>query len=153
MSSFTRPLDVRQIGENRWKVLSPFIYWIGKEGSGDFIFIDKGFETDFSSVPWIFQWLVPKYGGQNHGSVLHDFLYRYQFYWTTDTFGNVSRVKCSRKMADMIFLEANAVKKVFWTRRKLIYAGLRLGGWAAFKNPDKYKMFEPTHILELSAYA
>jgi len=56
MSRFTSPLRIEDTGVERdgraiWLVLDSFEYEIGAEGSGYFIRVPSGFETDFASIP------------------------------------------------------------------------------------------------------
>lgn len=77
-----------------------------------------GFKTDFASVPRVpFVYLA--LGDTAHqAATIHDFLY----------FSAI----CTRKMADDVLLEAMGVLGMPWWRRWTIYAGVRVGGWAAW---------------------
>lgn len=51
-------------------LLEDFVFIVGS-ASG---VIPKGFQTDFESVPWWAQWLVPRAGRSLRASVIHDYL-------------------------------------------------------------------------------
>ena len=118
MSSFTEPLTVTKIGERTWKVARGFRYYVGAEGSADFIDVPEGFETDFASVPQPFWNIFPPDGEYTQAAVLHDYLY------------NQRRVHGrSRAACDGIFLEAMKVLKVGYLQRWTIYLAVRSFGW------------------------
>lgn len=119
MSSFTGHLTVTKIGPRLWRVERQFIYFVGEENSNEFITVPRGFTTDFASVPRLFWTILPPDGTYTQAAVLHDFLYHTQQY--------------SRKRSDEIFLEAMAVLKVWWVRRRIIYMAVRLFGWIPWK--------------------
>lgn len=119
MSSFTATLDVRDMGNGRdWMVLTPFRYYAGEPGSGEYYDVPEFFVTDFASVPWGLRWLVPVHGRHGKAVVLHDYLYR--------------KLLVPRLRADQLMLEACEVLGCSWTRKRLLYRGVRLGGWRAF---------------------
>lgn len=132
MSSFTSPLDVREADDgNHWKLLTEFDYERGLLGSGDIIRVPAGFITDFASVPKILWNILPPIGLAGKAAVIHDWLYAGQQF--------------SRAETDGIYLEAMAALGVGWAQRYAMYAGVRLGGWVAWKehqkrgDPDKIK--------------
>ena len=57
---FISNLDVRKIGKNKWKLLSPLVY----DGTSKII-VPIGFETDFASVPRLVWWFCAP-GAGNH---------------------------------------------------------------------------------------
>ncbi len=52
------------------RVVEDFYYTVG--GVTDYI--PAGFQTDFESVPWWAQWLVPRAGRSLRAAVIHDYL-------------------------------------------------------------------------------
>ena len=83
------------------------------------ITVPVGFYTDFASVPRL-GIIYALLGDRAHEpAVVHDFLY----YMGMTT----------RKMADDILLEAMGVEGLPWWQRWPIYAGVRVGGWYAWK--------------------
>jgi len=106
-------VQVEQIDARNWRLLAPLAYvdryqrrWV----------IPEGFVTDFASVPKPLTGLIPRSGRHNAAAVLHDWLY-------------VTR-PLPRKEADRLFLEAMADSGVTIPHRGLMWAAVRLGGWA-----------------------
>jgi len=119
MSSFTKPLIVKKLKSGLWEVVVGFKYYVGEEGSKDFVFVPSGFKTDFASVPRIFWAILPPDGHYTQASCLHDFLYSKKVR---------SRVEC-----DKIFLESMKVLKVSWWKRRVIFHAVRLFGFIPWK--------------------
>lgn len=86
--------------------------------------VPVGFKTDFASVPRLFWRIVPPAGPHGAAAVVHDFLYVRQGQWTR---GGVDKLfyKC---------LESLGVPP--W-KRKLMYIGVRLGGWIGWNRNKK----------------
>ena len=122
MSSFTAPLRLEYLDGRKWKVLEPFEYHVGEEGSGEVIAVPAGFITDFASVPRFFWRVLPPTGPYGKGAVIHDFLYSGQ------------PPSYDRARADAIFLEAMAVVGVNWLTRYTMYAAVRVGGGAVWNH-------------------
>ena len=85
--------------------------------------IKRGFLTDLSSIPRLFQSAVPKIGRHLQPSVVHDWLYDYDEGFT-------------RLEADQMMLDGMKLMKVSWLRRQAIYRSVRVGGWTAW-GPEK----------------
>lgn len=88
------------------------------------VVVPENFRSDGASMPRLFWRLIghPFQMQYLREAILHDWLYRTQ--------------PCSRALADRIFYELLAGKVKPW-RRKLIYLGLRLGGWVAWRQNRK----------------
>lgn len=121
---FLDPLEVVQIGEGRWRLLREFRF--DSAVLGGRLVIDAGFETDFASVPrWTWGGYALVANTAQAAAVLHDWAYRLK--------------RWPRREADALFLEAMSTDgsavgipcTATW-RRWLIYAGVRVGGWAAW---------------------
>ncbi len=155
MSSFTKKLKVSPLPDGRnWEVEEPFTYHIGTKFSRHYIRVKKGFVTDFAStdvLQWIANivlilysglvWILPHwtgvvflaivflalsitpYGKQGKGAVLHDWLYHSK---------EIMGKPITRKVADDVFLEAMIVAKTTIWKARLIYYGVRIGGWPAW---------------------
>jgi len=127
MSSFTTPLVVTPLDNGKqWKLTRAFTYHIGEETSKEKIVVPIGFITDFASVPRLLWPLIPSFGRYGKAAVLHDYLYSIQY-------------KNSRSTCDDIFYEAMSVLDVKWWRKRLIYRGVRIGGWVAWNKYAKAK--------------
>jgi hypothetical protein len=119
MSSFTDQLDLRDLGDRTFQLLSPFTYHVGIEESDEVIIVPQGFITDFASVPRIFWNIFPPYGKYGKAAVVHDALYQ--------TKG--MRGKYTRKECDEIFLQCMEVLNVGFLTRRIIYRNVRMFGW------------------------
>lgn len=106
--------DDRQL----YQLLAPFSYQSGV--AARVITVPKDFVTDFASVPRIP--LVYDALGDlaQQPAVIHDFLY--------------STAPVPREIADLVLLEAMELTGVPWIKRKLIYAGVRMGGASHYGN-------------------
>lgn len=105
----------------RCELLEPFVFVDGITT----IAVDKGFTTDFNSVPrflwrWFPPWDYPAAG------VVHDFLYRYP--------RGLTRQQCDEKHRRI--LEVFGARPSF---RGAVYLGLRAGGWVPW---DNYRLSE-----------
>lgn len=116
---FLDPLDVRQIGQGRWRLLHEFRFDSAVLGCR--LIVDAGRETDFASVPEapFAKWIAGGYA--NAESVLHDEAYRVRLF--------------SRAQADALFLEAMStdgtglgVPRMKPWRRLAMYAAVRAFG-------------------------
>lgn len=110
---FLSDLVVRDLGDNNWKVLQPLVYQ-GRKQKFD---VPAGAETDFASVPILFQWLIPRSGKYTKAAVLHDYLWRVP----------EAHVGVSRGEADDIFRRCLQELGVPLLRRWIMWAGVRLG--------------------------
>ena len=121
---FTDPLTITKITRTLWRVEVSFDYY---SKGGDVINIPKGFVTDLASIPrpfWSF--IGPPAGGRYaQSAVVHDFLY------TTQEF--------TRLKTDRLFYEGMEVLGTPRWRRTLMFAAVRLGGWAPWENYQKKK--------------
>jgi len=124
MSTFTTPLRLEHVktvpGERQlFKVLDPFVYEIGRKGSGYYVTVPAGFVTDFASVPRVLWSLFPPIGEYGKAAVVHDWLYHYSSGFS----------KC---VADAVFYEAMKALGVSWPRRTAIYLAVVLFGKPSF---------------------
>lgn len=125
MSRFTQDAEPlgRFISADVFRLEEPMEYWVGEEGKGALVRVPKGFETDFASIPLVFQNLLSKFDVSRRAAIVHDYLYR-----THGKGGIYSREQC-----DKIFLEAMEILGVPWLRRKTMYRAVRLFGWTSWK--------------------
>lgn len=93
------------------------------------VHIPAGMWTDFGSSPWFARWAVPNMGRGLAAYLGHDYLYKTQ--------------PCTRRYADRLMLEIMRWYGVPWWRRLLAYAGVRLGGWPAWKRNRAEIMASP----------
>jgi hypothetical protein len=119
MSKFTQALIVTPLDDGQnWVVLGEFGYDVGEEDSGDTIMVERGFVTDFASIPRLLWVIFPKWGKYGNAAVIHDWLY-----WVQTR---------SRKESDAIMLEAMGILRVSKITRHLIYRAVRVFGWWAW---------------------
>ena len=100
------------VDDGEWRLAKPLTY--SSEVAGRVITVPAGFKTDLASVPRlpVVYWLCG--GRANKPAVVHDFLY--------------STGILARDIADAVFLEAMGVVGVPFAYRRLMWAGVRLGG-------------------------
>ena len=104
--------------EPRMRVLARASFY-DSEKLGRAIFVPKGFETDYASVPRALWWLYPPSGDYDDAAVVHDYLY----------FNGPNVIPgLTRKEADDVFLEALKRSGVSWQRRSILYRAVRIGG-------------------------
>ena len=85
------------------------------------IYVPRGFETDFASVPRL-PIIYSLFGDKaHHESVIHDHLYR------------ILPHLCTRKEADQVFLEAMKARGKSWFIRNAMYQGVRMGGKSSWR--------------------
>lgn len=116
--SFT-PLVVREQGRLGskppvWVLTEPLTYVDpdGREHTAT-----EGMDTDFASVPFFVQWLVPRTGRHNKAAVIHDHL------WDEAAEG-----RFDRSDADRVFRLALAELGVSFIRRWMMWTAVRQGG-------------------------
>lgn len=128
MSSFTKPLQVENVDDRRWKLLEEFDYFIGDVDSSESVSVPAGTVTDFASIPRPLWNILPPWGKYGKAAVIHDFMYS-QHQITS----NGKQVDIERKQADDIFLEAMKVLGVGTITRYAMYYAVRVFGhrpWA-----------------------
>jgi hypothetical protein len=118
MSRFLDPLKVETLDGQIWTTLEDMDYEIGCLGSKRRVVVPAGTKTDFGSVPRCLWALVSPIGHATRAFVLHDFLYQSQPY---------PRQKC-----DAILAEAMDVLSCQHWYTRIIYLGVRAGGWIAW---------------------
>ncbi len=132
MSSFLTPLEVEYLDGDHWLLHEPFIYILGPDTSGkERVEVPKGFVTDFASVPRPLWNILPPTGKYGKAAVIHDFLYQRR---AVTTFLNGLAIRfVERGEADAILNEGMEVLGVSRFTRWIVYYGVRIGGWAAWK--------------------
>lgn len=123
MSPFESPLIMEDIsesghGNSRFILRVPLVYY--SKSLNKTIVVPEGFVTDLASVPVGLWNILPKQGPWDKAAVVHDYLY---------VMNGVTR-----KEADGVLLEAMQDLKVSAWQSRLIYMGVRVGGWLPWKN-------------------
>lgn len=130
MSSFTEMPPLQPLaGGVLWKVTADMTYYEGEEGSECYVVVPKGAVTDLASIPRVFRAIFDPWGKYGPAAIVHDQLYTDKAMFIKGTYTPISR-----KRADDIFLEAMGVLEVSAWQRYTIYAGVRVGGWMAWKD-------------------
>lgn len=85
--------------------------------------VPAGFKTDLASTPRLLWPIIPPFGRHTKAAVVHDYLY--------------ATAKVPRKRADRILYEAVLDADGSWCLAAVMYLGVRIGGWVAWKNHRK----------------
>jgi len=88
------------------------------------ICVESRFVSDLASVPRLFRGVFPRFGPWNAAAVVHDWLYRE---------GKIGDEAITRVEADKIFLAMMRDNPEVGWRAWPMYAGVRLGGWIAWR--------------------
>lgn len=130
MSGYLTPLRVEAVDAVRWKLLDDFL-WQGSQG--DVFVIPAGAYTDFATVPWWTQSLVPKTGTWTKAAVVHDKMcddlrayHRYPAGYPDPPFSSID--------TDAIFRKNARAEGTGWIRGELLWLGVR---WGALANPAR----------------
>lgn len=122
MSHFAAQAQVEPIGDFKWKLISPLVYFSGLRNVS-IITVPSGFINDGASVPRIFWNLIMPTGLHFAAAILHDWLY-----FCGDH---------SKAVADGLFLEAMESLKVPRWRRWIMFYVVLFFGWKAWYNHRK----------------
>ena len=111
---FARPdqFTVRRVDAVTWELKLPLLY----QGSRQSFTVPAGYRTDFATVPWFAQWLIPRTGVWTLAAVLHDWLI---------THGIPAGLITSRD-CDGVFRRVLREEGTDFVRRWLMWCGVRL---------------------------
>lgn len=119
-TNFTKDLILRfldvDLKDKPFEVYEDFEYHVGGLGSGNVIYIKKGYRTDFASIPRFFHRVLNPIGPWGKAAVVHDYLC------------DESPHTCDHKKAADIFLEAMEVLNVPKHKRLLMYRAVVVFG-------------------------
>jgi hypothetical protein len=107
---------------DQWFLREP-LRW--RADSGHRVCVPQNFVTDFASIPRPLWALLPQWDGYGPAAVMHDYLY-----WAQPM---------SRGEADRYMLEAMRDQKVSRLKRWIVFAGVRAGGWFAWRANTRHK--------------
>ncbi len=123
MSAFTGCLTIRELEPGRlWQLVDPVRYEVGSKGSGAWIEVPSGFETDGASIPTFARLFLAIWGTYGRAAVIHDLLYRLL------AAGTPHQMAPTRRDADRVFREAMAVLGTATALRWAMWAAVRVGG-------------------------
>lgn len=97
---------------------------------------DNHFFTDLGSVPRFFQKAVPIWFDRARfprSYVFHDSAYRHGGHWCASNGKDFSFVEMTRKQIDQLLRDMILAEGGSKTAARLVYAGVRMGGWASWK--------------------
>jgi hypothetical protein len=138
MSGFLTPLQVEYLDGHGWKIHESFEYVLGDVNGAERVIVPIGFVTDFASVPRLFWNVLPPTGKYGKAAVIHDYLYQYRFIVKIGPLPDPAAVRlCERGEADRLLKEGMEVLGVGKVTRWVVYAGVRVGGWAAWQKYRK----------------
>lgn len=120
--AFPLPLVVDASGP-RQVLTEPFVFVSKSRGRVE---VEKGFDTDFASVPRFLWWLYPPWGDYKRPAVVHDWDYWYQ--------------TVPRDVADKTFMEGMEAIGIPWHRRQILYRNVRAFGWLAWRDNRKKRL-------------
>lgn len=135
-------LDVYDERDSYWVVLRPLIF--KSYNTGMEVVVPVGFLTNLASIPAPLRALIQVNGKHRYAAILHDYLYANP---VATQLG--SEIELTRHQCDRFFDEAMAISGVGDARRRMMYAGVRVGGciaWSGHRNgpgdfmvPDKFR--------------
>lgn len=119
MGRFHSSVQAEQLDDGRWCLLAPLVYTMGREDEVKIV-VPVGTTTDFASIPRLLRWLLDPADPQYlRAAVVHDLLYE--------------RRGVARVVADAILVDGMRALGCPCWKRALVYAGVRLGGWWAWR--------------------
>jgi hypothetical protein len=130
---FETRLVVSPFGDGKYWYLREPLKWVAN--SGNTIVVQRGFVTDFASVPRLIWWLFPPWAKYGNAAVVHDYCYWEQ--------------RMSRKEADAVILEGMKDLGVNWLTRQLIYRALRLFGSIAWWQDKRDKAANHIQVIDI----
>jgi len=120
MSAFLNRCSFDVWGDTDWVLLEPLRYRSSILGE---VIVPEAFITDLASIPKVARSVIPQNGRHRYAAIVHDWIYA--------TAGGASQL-CDRHTADCVFMEAMIVLGVPWSKRHLMYAAVRVGGWVTW---------------------
>lgn len=121
MGQFSGPFSVTELPgslrEGRQEVTTAAVLTYISD-KGYIISVPRGFATDFASVPFWLDGIVPSFGPWAKAAIIHDYLYA----------GHGAKRGLTRAWCDNVFREALKACGVSLWRRNAMWAAVRLGG-------------------------
>src|SRR5574341_241530 len=122
---------IRKLNNARlWRLEEPLAY---RARDGRVFLVPAGFITDGASLPRPLWFLYPPFGGEyDRAAIVHDCLYQHAELFTGTDHGHFSRGE-----ADRLMLEMMEVDEFRLTGRRVVYRGIRSGGWWSWRKYRK----------------
>jgi hypothetical protein len=127
------PFTVTRVDPVRWCLVDPLVY----QGQRQSFRIPAGFVTDFATVPWWVQSLIPRTGSWTLAAVLHDWLCTELARWHSYRLPTpflVQVVPVNARDADGLFRRVLREEGTDVVRCWLMWTGVR---WGALANPAR----------------
>jgi hypothetical protein len=124
MASICSAIDLEFLEPRRWRVARPIVYHHPIK-----VTVPAGMITDLASTPRLLWPILPPTGSYAPAAILHDYLYLR---------GRLDGEPITRAYADRVFLEAMRALGVGIIIRRVVYWGVRLGGWVAWNQHRKH---------------
>lgn len=136
MNNFLGDLIAKQLDDGyHWELYEGFTYRLCAHDGVQYVRVDKGFVTDFASIPrGLWNIFPPAAGRHSKPAVIHDCLYKTA---RVNVDGKDEPRIITRGEADAIFLEAMEVTRTNWLARHIIFFGVRIGDWRAWNQHRK----------------
>ncbi|MGC8869619.1 MAG: DUF1353 domain-containing protein [Brevinematia bacterium] len=117
----TSSLKVELGDGKKWRLVEGFKFYTSsiREDKVIFFKVEKGFETDFASIPTILMPFLKWRDKFNKASVAHDWLYNKKI--------------TTRKQADRVFLELMLALSIHPIKARIFYVLVRCFGWLYWK--------------------
>jgi hypothetical protein len=137
-------LEGFQVGQ--WQLLQPLGFYSRELDL--FIVTPTAFVADSYSVPIGFDWVVR--GQDRRPAFTHDDSYDGLLLVCGNGNEPLRELRISRAQADALILEACNSVRMAWWRRRIIFRGTRVGGWAFFRGADQRAPIDPEQPLDHS---
>jgi hypothetical protein len=138
MPGFLSPLRIEEIDgdDRRWRLIDKCIFHLTDANGPEWVCVEEHFVTDFGSIPRLLWWVrgLSPFGRLRRAYVVHD-----QLYQRPCVQSKAGTRPVARKEADRILLEGCHVLGASWLNRRIIYRGVRLGGWVTWR---RYRRME-----------
>lgn len=135
---FTTPLLVRRVDPTTWELVAPLSY----QGRVDHWTIPSGYRTDFATVPWFAQWVIPRTGVWTLAAVLHDWL-------LTD---GIPAGFVTSRQADGVFRRVLREEGTDQVRRWCMWAAVRVAApFSKGRRPSEFRRDAPAVLAITTA--
>lgn len=160
---FITPLRVESLDAMTWELTDDLV-WVGTKG--DTFVVDAGETTDFATVPWWTQSLIPRTGTWTKAAVLHDkmcnqlnyyedLLKEYEEFVTAGVSTQNLRVPMEPVFSsidtDNIFRKNARDEGTDVVRAELLWLGVRYGALANRARRDRWNETAPRVALDTAA--
>jgi len=124
MPAICSAIDLEFLEPRKWRVVRDIVYHHPVT-----VTVPAGMITDLASTPRLLWPILPPTGSYAPAAILHDYLYLE---------GRLDGEPITRVRADRLFLAAMRALGVGWLIRRIVYWGVRIGGWVAWNAHRKH---------------